>query len=129
MEQRLHSRVLANPQIKAQFRLGGQTFSELPLANLGTDGCCLRIPARSIGTLEESTRLEDLELLHEDLPRAAFGARVAWVGRRVDPDGGALETGIQFLEAPVDFTWELVHFIHTQMPARSPDLDALDGLP
>ena len=47
MDKRLHSRISVESQCKARFQLGGHSYNNITVSNLGSDGCCVQIPAQA----------------------------------------------------------------------------------
>jgi hypothetical protein len=128
LEKRLHSRVSLEPQCKARFQLGGQSYDSIRVSNLGADGCCIQIPARSAGGLSDKTLLEGWEFLNPGLPKGSITAKVAWVGGDRKRRTGFVATGIKFLNAPVEFTRRLSNYVSTVARPLSSELDEMDEM-
>lgn len=83
------------------FRCGGQRFSGLPVATLSAGGCSFAAPEALVillDRLEDGGSFEDLVLEHDDLPREAIRARMAYtLGRH------PTMVGLEFLEMPPGF--------------------------
>ena len=126
MDKRLHSRVSVESQCKARFRLENNSYNNITVSNLGSDGCCMQIPTQSISGLSEQSLLEGLELVHPGLPKGSFRGKVAWVHGEDKTRPGYLETGVQFLDASSEYTKRLANFVTTV--GRS-QFSAPDGMP
>ncbi len=132
MEHRFYSRVPAEPRCRAQFQLGAQTYSDIPVANLGADGCCLRIPSQSVGGLSDKAFLDGWELIHPGLPKGSIKAKVAWVQGQDRARSGFIETGVQFLDAPEDYRRKLAYYVvnvSQSQPLDQDETDELDDMP
>jgi hypothetical protein len=92
-------RVLLGPEFTISFTLKGHTYTGVRLTNLSVGGCFALVGARDARLFERSSVLENLVLLHPELPKAPIIAAVSYVlGGR--PGNEALEfvgVGIQFL--------------------------------
>ena len=128
MEHRFYSRVPAEPWCRAQFHLGGQAYSDIPVANLGADGCCLRILSQSAGRLCDKALLDGWELIHPGLPKGSIKAKVAWVQGQDRARSGFIETGVQFLDAPEDYRRKLAYYVVNVSQPRPLDQDETDEL-
>ena len=85
MDKRLHSRVAVETQCKARFQLGGQTYNNITVRNLGADGCCIQMPAKYVTGLQERSTLDGWELIHPSLPKGTIKARVVWIHGQDQP--------------------------------------------
>ncbi|MDR3670275.1 MAG: PilZ domain-containing protein [Holophaga sp.] len=112
MENRHCTRVLVEPQCKAQFQLGGQTYNNITVSNLGEDGCCLS-GSQSLGTLTDSAILEDWQLIHPALPKGSIKAKVVWVNRERQGSNTIIHTGVKFQDAPSGYVKRLGKFVDT----------------
>lgn len=92
------------------FRCGGQRFSGLPVATLSAGGCSFAAPEALVtllDRLEDGGSFEEVVLEHDDLPREAIRARVAYtLGRH------PLMVGLEFLEMPQAFRDLLLGKVH-----------------
>jgi len=104
MENRHHTRVAVEPQCKARFQLGGQTYNDITVSNLGEDGCCLSGTTQALSALGDRAMLEDWQLIHPALPKNAIKAKVVWVSRQYQGSNGIIHTGIKFQDAPAAYT-------------------------
>jgi hypothetical protein len=129
MEKRLHSRVSVEPQCKARFQLGGQSYDRIRVSNLGADGCCIQMPAQAVVALSDKLLLEGWEFINPGLPKGSITAKVAWVRGPGMRKAGFVATGIKFLDAPVEFTRRLSNYVDTIARPLSSDLDEMDDMP
>jgi len=128
LEKRLHSRVLLEPQCKARFQLGGQSYDRIRVSNLGADGCCIQIPARAVGGISEKALLEGWEFLNPGLPKGSITAKVAWVHGDGKRRTGFVETGVKFMNAPVEYTRRLSNYVSTVARPLSSELDEMEEM-
>ena len=68
MDLRKHTRITAEPRCTASFKLGGQSYNNIAVANLGADGCCFEIPSQAATAFKKLAMLEGMELRHPGLP-------------------------------------------------------------
>lgn len=120
MENRLHPRIPVESQCQARFQFGGQAFNHIHVANLGSEGCCIRMPTQGQG-LRDHSLLENLELVHPGLPKGTIQARVAWVHGQ--------ESGIKFTDVPDEYSRGLSNFVLTMAHPRFSDPDGLPEVP
>jgi hypothetical protein len=113
MENRHSARVSVEPQCKARFQLGGHTFNDINVSNLGEEGCCLTGPTQSLSALSDRTMLEDWQLIHPALPKGSIKAKVVWVNRHYEGSNGTIRTGIEFQDAPPAYTKSLGKYVTT----------------
>ena len=116
MENRHHARVSVEPQCRAQFLLRGATYRNIPVADLGSDGCRIQVPIQSIGEYSDVSLLERLELIHPALPRGPVKAKVVWVHGQDIPKAGFIESGVQFMDAPAGYTRKLAEYVTNLEP-------------
>lgn len=131
MGQRLFARLSYLPQCEATFLLGGQAFAQVPVLNLGANGCCVRLPALAAPLLEPKARLDRWTLVHPLLPTGPIKANVMW-SRLEEEQGGGLRAGVRFQDAPIGYTRRLDEFV-TRLagvePLSDPLAGDLDGMP
>ena len=67
--------------------------------------------------------LDNWEFNFPDLPKGSIKARVAWVHGQNQPGIGYIETGIKFLDGPVEYTKILGNpmAIGSRIPFADPD--------
>jgi hypothetical protein len=111
MDHRLHARVSVEPQCKARFRLGGQSYSDITVANLGQDGCCIRVPGTANAALDVKPMLDGLELVHPALPKGPVKARVVWTRSHARDRAGYVESGVAFLDPPPGYATALSKYV------------------
>ena len=83
-------------------------------ANLGAEGCCIRVPASAASTFKNRMLLEGMELIHPDLPKEAIKGRVVWL--RTEKGAGKdskdfVETGIQFTGASKNYGAQVDRYV------------------
>ncbi len=113
MDKRLHSRINVEDQCKARFQLGGQTYNNIIVRNLGANGCCIEMPAKNVSGLQERSTLDRWELIHPSLPKGTIKARVVWTHGQGQPRTDTIETGVQFLDVPSDYSKDLDRYVTT----------------
>ena len=111
MDLRKHYRITAEPQCKASFKLGGQTYKDICVSNLGADGCCFEMPSQIANGFKDLALLESVELTHPGLPRQTVKAKVVWIHNKKGADKDCVETGIQFSGAPAAFCQEVDQYV------------------
>ena len=128
MDHRLYARVPVEPQCRAELHLAHQTFSNVPVVNLGVEGCCLQVPTGLAQHLRNNLSVDDLELIHPSLPKTPIQGQLAWIERNGDPDSGLIAAGIRFMAAPGGFTSQVAAFVREW--GKYDDLaSGLDGMP
>ena len=116
MENRQNPRVSLEHPCRVRFRLGGHPYTNIGVANLGPTGCCIQIPAQSVGGLRSRALLDGWEFINPGLPRTAIQAKVVWVQRAEPSKDGFIATGVEFLDAPVDYTRRLASYVKVVTP-------------
>jgi hypothetical protein len=112
MDKRLHSRIDLENQCKARFQLGGQSYNNITVRNLGADGCCIEVPSKAGSSFSDKSMLESWELIHPSLPKGSIKAKVVWShGQAARTD--CIETGVQFLDAPTSYIKDLDRYVST----------------
>lgn len=102
MEKRKSARTSLISDYHTQFLLGGQTFSNVKVSNIGTQGCCLQMPVASSRYLKDKPVLENLILFHANARKYSLKGRVAWHDAGGDGKDPWLIAGVEFLETPVE---------------------------
>jgi kynurenine formamidase len=120
MDKRQHSRISVEPQCKAKFQLGGQSFNNITVANLGAEGCCIQIPGKDVSGLKDLATLESWELIHPSLPKATIKAKVVWCRGQDRAKGPYWETGVQFRDMSSDYTRDLDRYVTTLSRSNPP---------
>jgi hypothetical protein len=67
LERRRHPRISVGPQCRVRFQVGERCDANIPVANLGPTGCCIRIPQTVAVGLHDRATVPSLELIHPDL--------------------------------------------------------------
>ena len=119
MDKRHDSRVAVQIPCKARFQLEGQSFSNIPVVNLGSHGCCLIIPEPAVNRFNARPFLEAWKLVHPKRPKQAIRAKVVWCRHLGKVKSGYLEAGIQFLDVPDGYSRELDQFLAILMQPTS----------
>jgi len=112
MDKRLHSCIEVESQCKARFQLGGQSYNNITVRNLGSDGCCIQVPSKSASGFNERSTLDGWELIHPSLPKGSIKARVVWTHGQA-PKAEYIETGVQFMDAPSGYVKDLDKYVTT----------------
>ncbi len=120
MDKRLHSRISVESQCKARFQLGGQSYNNITVSNLGADGCCIQVPSQSVSGLQEKSTLDGWELIHPSLPKGTIKAKVVWCHGQDKPRTEYVETGIQFMDVPSGYTKDLDKYVTTLAKSNPP---------
>jgi hypothetical protein len=92
-------RIILGPEFAISFTMKGHTYKDVRITNLSTGGCFALVGIRDARLFERGAVLENLVLMHPELPKAPIIAAVSYV------IGGHSETesmefvgiGIQFL--------------------------------
>lgn len=111
MENRQHPRVSMDHQCQAKFRFGGKPFSNIAVSDIGPEGCRLEIPIQTGPGFSDKSFLEGLELIHPALPTDPVQAKVVWVHGQDVLETGFVVSGVQFMDAPADYTRKLTNFV------------------
>jgi hypothetical protein len=92
-------RVLLGPEFTISFTLKGHDYAEVRLTNLSVGGCFALVGARDARLFERAAVLENLVLLHPELPKSPIIAAVSYVlgGRPGSEPMEFVGVGIQFL--------------------------------
>jgi hypothetical protein len=98
-------------QGKARFQVAGQPYPIVQVSDLGPDGCRIKVPVQPGAVLNAETLLDRLELIHPALPKDPVQARVVWVHDQDAAGTGFVETGVQFLHPPSDYTRKLSNYV------------------
>jgi hypothetical protein len=92
-------RIIVGPEFGISFMLKGHAFQDVRITNLSTGGCFAMVGARDARLFDRGAVLENLILLHPELPKAPIIAAVSYVlGGYLAADPMELVgIGIQFL--------------------------------
>ena len=91
-------RIIVGPDFGISFILNDRVFGEVGIANLSSEGCFALVGSQLAGLFKRGAVLENLLLLHPDLPKTPITAEVCHVLGRSGT--GSLEMvgiGIHFL--------------------------------
>ena len=111
MENRLEPRVSVKTPCKARFLLGGQSYINIRVVNLGSHGCCVIVPEPVVNRFKAGPILEDWKLVHPKLPKSTIKAKVVWCRHQGKVESGLLEAGVQFMDVPPSYLQELDRFL------------------
>jgi hypothetical protein len=100
MEKRHSDRTTLSQDFCGQVFLGGRTYANVAVTDLGLNGCGLRLPAAAAEHLRKQSLLEDLQLSRPHSGPYFLKARVAWHARSWIGGGRWVRAGVQFLETP-----------------------------
>ena len=72
-------RIIVGPEFGIAFRLKGHDYRDVRITNLSAGGCFALVGARDARLFERGVVLDDLVLLHPELPKAPIIAAVSYV--------------------------------------------------
>ncbi len=103
-DRRILRRIIVGPGYTIRFVLRGHPYAEVRISNLSTGGCFALVPHRDARLFERGAILEQLVLLHPELPKEPLIATVAYVlgNRPGAPPMEFVGVGIQFLNLEPD---------------------------
>ena len=92
-------RIIVGPEFGISFTLKGHGYQDVRITNLSTGGCFALVGARDARLFERGAVLENLVLIHPELPKAPIIAAVSYVlgGRSATDPMEMVGIGIQFL--------------------------------
>jgi hypothetical protein len=92
-------RIIVGPEFGISFTLKGHAFQEVRITNLSTGGCFAMVGVRDARLFERGAVLENLILLHPELPKAPIIAAVSYVlgGYSSTDPMEMVGIGVQFL--------------------------------
>jgi hypothetical protein len=92
-------RIIVGPEFGISFTLKGHNYQDVRITNLSTGGCFALVGARDARLFERGAVLENLVLMHPELPKAPIIAAVSYVlgGRSTADPMEMVGIGIQFL--------------------------------
>ena len=111
MENRKDARVSTRSACKARFQLGGESFINVRVVNIGSHGCCFVIPEPAVNRFKAGPVLEEWRLIHPRLPKGTIKAKVIWCRHQGKAAPGILEAGVQFLDVPPTYREKLDQFL------------------
>lgn len=99
ISQRKHLRATVGPEFTVDFRFDGRAYAGVRVTNLGSRGCSLRLDSPTAPPFESGHCLEELVLVHPDLPPRPMSAQVVWRmgAHRDSAQGGIVLVGLRFL--------------------------------
>ena len=91
-------RIIVGPDFGISFILNDRVFGEVGIANLSSEGCFALVGSQLAGLFKRGAVLENLLLLHPDLPKTPITAEVCHVlGRPTTELTEMVGLGIHFL--------------------------------
>jgi len=72
-------RIIVGPEFGISFKLKGHDYQDVRITNLSPGGCFAMVGARDARLFERGVLLENLKLMHPDLPKAPILAAVSYV--------------------------------------------------
>ncbi|HEX7597078.1 MAG TPA: hypothetical protein VF518_02625, partial [Polyangia bacterium] len=72
-------RILVGPEFGISFKLKGHDYQDVRITNLSPGGCFAMVGARDARLFERGVVLDNLTLMHPDLPKAPIIAAVSYV--------------------------------------------------
>ena len=92
-------RIIVGPEFSISFLLKGHAYQDVRITNLSPGGCFALVGARDARLFERGAVLENLVLLHPELPKAPIIAAVSYVlgGRSASDAMEMVGIGVQFL--------------------------------
>jgi hypothetical protein len=97
-------RIIIGPEFGISFKLKGHDYQDVRITNLSAGGCFAMIGARDSRLFERGVVLDELVLLHPELPKAPIIAAVSYVlgGRATADSMDMVGVGVQFLSMDAD---------------------------
>jgi hypothetical protein len=92
-------RIIVGPEFGISFTLKGHAYQDVRLTNLSAGGCFALVGARDARLFERGAALENLVLMHPELPKTPIIAAVSYVlgGRTAADPMEMVGIGVQFL--------------------------------
>jgi hypothetical protein len=92
-------RIIVGPDFGIAFRLKGHDYRDVRITNLSAGGCFALVGARDARLFERGVVLDDLVLMHPELPKAPIIAAVSYVlgGPSTADPMEMVGIGVQFL--------------------------------
>ena len=72
-------RIIVGPEFGISFELKGHSYQDVRITNLSRGGCFAMVGARDARLFERGVVLDDLVLMHPELPKAPIIAAVSYV--------------------------------------------------
>lgn len=120
MEKRQSDRTSLSLDFSTQMVLEGETYTGVPVTNLGVNGCCVKLPAGSAAHLKSHALVGRMLLAWPESGPYAVKARIAW--HDAPRFGGArwVNAGVEFLETPAECVQVLRERVAEGMAYREP---------
>jgi hypothetical protein len=112
------ARVFVKRECSARFQFGGQSYDNVPVLNLGPDGCRIEVPLAFVGGMVDDSRLEGLELISQALSMGSTGAKVIWVDSAETTQSGLVQAELQFTDAPSAYRVNVINYVNTMAKAK-----------
>jgi hypothetical protein len=92
-------RIIVGPDFSISFTLKGHGFRDVRITNISAGGCFAMVGARDARLFDRGSALENLVLLHPELPKAPIIGAVSYVlgGHPSTDPMELMGVGIQFL--------------------------------
>lgn len=116
MEKRKYSRTSLVSDYTTQFNLGGKDFNRIQVSNIGTHGCCVRLPIGSAQYLKGKPLLENMILFHSDAKKYSLKGKVAWHEESSGAKDQWITAGVEFVDTPVDCEREISEYVIATVP-------------
>ncbi len=111
MEKRNTARTALISDYNTEFRLGGQTYSNIQVSNIGPQGCCLRMPLASAKYLKSKPMLDNMILFHSGTKKYSLKGRVAWNEGEKETHDAWISAGVEFMDTPEECTREISEYV------------------
>ena len=111
MENRKYARTSLISDYNTEFKLGGQSYANVHVSNIGTRGCCVQMPVGSAKYLKDRPLLENMILLHADAKKYSLRGRVAWFDDGRQSKGDWIAAGVEFLDTPEECSKEIADYL------------------
>lgn len=98
---RKYSRISAGPNYKLRFKINGHHFEDIEVTSVSPRGCGLRVEKKEHSWLD-ITYLDDIQLVHPELPLETLQGRVAWM-QESPKDPKMLDAGVEFVNPPISY--------------------------
>jgi hypothetical protein len=128
VDKRQHMRVNVDLHCRARFQFDGRTFTDVPVVDLSSCGCRIKLPALMAGGLEEGVVLDGWEWSQGNYPVGPVRARIVWMRDHRQPRTDLVESGVTFPGAPETYVNDLDRFV-TVLSDSDPSSFDLYGMP
>lgn len=120
MDKRSTVRTSMSLDFSTRLVLDGETYTGVPVTNLGLNGCCVKLPAAATPHLHPGARLERVELAGASAGPYTLRARIVWHDAPRFGGGKWVNAGLEFLETPADCVRELRERVAESLAYREP---------